>query len=186
MPYDFFMVLEQPGRQELVRSNDNMNNTYRYLPRKATYANPDALPVGFVKDNYRGRDYIGFTCEACHTGQLNYNGVGYRIDGGPAMSDLQNFIGGLTRALNAVDCLLRQTDATLRSERGSYERPRARKLWLGKRDHGRPEKVEPPHHHVLRDQQPHDAFRLCKAGCLRTDLQQDSEYLIDPCLLGKL
>ena len=104
MPYDFFMVLEQPKTQKLFRSDEIINNTYRYLPRKKTFANPDALPVGFVKDNYLGKDYIGFTCAACHTGQFNYKGVGYRIDGGPAMSDLENFIGDLARALNAISC----------------------------------------------------------------------------------
>ena len=73
MPYDFFMVLERPGTSELIRNNENMNNRYRYLPQKATSSNPDALPVGFVKDNYRGEEYVGITCAACHTGQINYN-----------------------------------------------------------------------------------------------------------------
>ena len=100
MPYDFFMVLEQVGSSELFRSNENMNR-YRYLPQKATFSNPDALPVGFVKDDYQGKEYIGLTCAACHTGQINYRGVGIRIDGGPAGSDMETFLLDLVRAMQA-------------------------------------------------------------------------------------
>ncbi|WP_297325570.1 di-heme-cytochrome C peroxidase [Nitrosomonas sp.] len=98
MPYDFFMVLEQPKKPELFRADDNMN-FYRYLPQKATASNPDALPVGWVKDGYKGREFIGLTCAACHTGQVNYNGVGIRIDGGPAGADMENIMKDLAKAL---------------------------------------------------------------------------------------
>ena len=65
-----------------------------------TLNNPDGLPVGFVKtleypdrlyNDGQGRvipEVIGFNCSACHTGQLNFQGTGIRIDGGPAMTDL--------------------------------------------------------------------------------------------------
>jgi hypothetical protein len=111
LPYDLFMVLEKPDTSELFRSNENMNH-YRYLPQKATLRNPDALPVGFVKDNYRHKDYVGFTCAACHTGQLNYKGVGMRIDGGPAGADMVSFLQDLATAVWTV-----RTDA-----RGTRER----------------------------------------------------------------
>ncbi|MXS82395.1 di-heme-cytochrome C peroxidase [Nitrosomonas oligotropha] len=98
MPYDFFMVLEKEGGGELFRSNENMN-FYRYLIRKASSGNPDGLPVGWVKSDYKGQKYIGLTCAACHTGQINYNGVGIRIDGGPSIADMENCIIGLAKAL---------------------------------------------------------------------------------------
>ncbi len=98
MPYDFFMALEKPGESELFRSDENMN-FYRYLPQKATSSNPDALPVGWVKDGYKGKEYIGLTCAACHTGQVNYNGVGIRIDGGPASADMENIMKDIAKAL---------------------------------------------------------------------------------------
>lgn len=98
MPYDFFMVLEKKGSNELFRSNENMN-FYRYLPQKATSGNPDGLPVGFVKDTYKGRDYIGLTCAACHTAQINYKGKGIRIDGGPAIADMESFMRDIVKAL---------------------------------------------------------------------------------------
>lgn len=97
LPYDFFMVLEKENG-ELFRSNENMN-FYRYLTRKASSGNPDGLPVGWVKDDYRGQEYIGLTCAACHTGQINYNGVGIRIDGAPAGADMEQLMIGMAKAL---------------------------------------------------------------------------------------
>lgn len=101
LPYDFFMALEKPGTSDLFRSNDNLN-FYRYLPQKPTLSNPDGLPVGFVKDRYKGVDYLGFTCAACHTAQLNYKGTAIRIDGGPAASDMDSFLENLATAVWAA------------------------------------------------------------------------------------
>lgn len=98
MPYDFFLVLEQADSEKLFRDNDNINR-YRYLPQKPTFSNPDGLPVGMTRDTYQGKTFMGFTCAACHTAQLNYNGVGMRIDGGPAMSDMETFMVDLARAM---------------------------------------------------------------------------------------
>ena len=98
LPYDFFLVVEQPNGKPF-RDNANLNNRYRYLARKATYNNPDGLPIGLVKDNYGGRDFMGFTCSACHTNQINYNGTGIRIDGAPAMADMDTFLTDLGTAL---------------------------------------------------------------------------------------
>jgi len=101
LPYDFFMALEQADKKEAFSSSENMNH-FRYLPQKATFSNPDALPVGFVKDSYRGKNYIGYTCAACHTGQINYEGTGIRIDGAPASADLDGFMASLSKALKAT------------------------------------------------------------------------------------
>lgn len=101
LPYDFFLVVEQPDGS-LFRSNTNMNNRYRYLVRKPTANNPDGLPIGLVKDNYRGRDFMGFTCAACHTGQINYKGIGIRVDGAPAMADMDTFLTDLSADLRAA------------------------------------------------------------------------------------
>src|SRR5262245_23771314 len=101
MPYDFFMVLEQADSDEPFRSIKNVDR-FRYLPQKATFFNPDAMPVGFVKETYRGKDYIGYTCAACHTGQVNYKGQAVRIDGGPSMADMVGFLTELEKAMKAA------------------------------------------------------------------------------------
>ncbi|ODS22806.1 ribonuclease E [Candidatus Endobugula sertula] len=99
VPYDFFIVLEEETSEALLRSNKNMDK-YRYLPQKPTFFNPDGLPVGFVKDTYQGKDYVGYTCAACHTGQINYKGQAMRIDGGPSMADMVGFLTALEKSMS--------------------------------------------------------------------------------------
>ena len=99
IPYDFFIALEQADSTELFRAN-SLIDKYRYLPQKPTFFNPDGLPVGFVKESYKGSDYIGFTCAACHTGQVNYKGTAIRIDGGPAMADMVGFLADLQKSMD--------------------------------------------------------------------------------------
>lgn len=101
IPYDFFLALEQENSTELLRSDQSMDG-FRYLPQKETRFNPDALPVGFVKDSYQGKDYVGYTCAACHTGQVNFGGKAIRIDGGPAMADMVGFLKALEKSLTAT------------------------------------------------------------------------------------
>ena len=69
------------------------------LHKVPTKNNPDGLPVGMVKDEYNGKIYMGFNCAACHTSQINYQGVGLRIDGGPAASDMENFLISMLESL---------------------------------------------------------------------------------------
>lgn len=101
MPYDFFLKLRQENSNEFFRDKMNIDK-YRYLPQKATLFNPDGLPVGFVKTTYKGKDYVGYTCSACHTGQINYKGQAVRIDGGPAMSDMDEFLTDMRKAMTAT------------------------------------------------------------------------------------
>lgn len=102
MPYDIFLNLEQSNSTELFRSNSNMSR-YRYLlQRDEFFDNPDGLPVGFVKNNYEGKNYVGFTCAACHTNQINYQGIGMRIDGGPTLADMEGMLLDLEQALQAT------------------------------------------------------------------------------------
>ena len=101
LPYSWFLALEQAGNTTLFRDNANMNR-FRYLAQKPDTMNPDGLPVGFVKSTVSGRDWLGLTCAACHTAQIDYQDVGYRIDGGAAMSDVDGFQRELTDALKAT------------------------------------------------------------------------------------
>lgn len=120
MPYSWFLALEQPviafhREVPLVKEISNLGR-YGFLPDAPNPDNnPDGLPVGFVKDTafrnpYSGKQQtmLGFTCATCHTGQLNITTpaqlrVGLRIDGGPAMIDLQTFEQDLAKALIFTD-----------------------------------------------------------------------------------
>lgn len=101
LPYEIFVNLEQKDNQQPFINNVSMSK-YRYLPQRKSWDNPDALPVGIVKDSYQGRDYVGFTCAACHTTQINYQGTGMRIDGGPALADMDGMLLALEEALIAT------------------------------------------------------------------------------------
>jgi hypothetical protein len=101
LPYDFFIALEDERSAQAFRANANIDK-YRYLPQKSTFFNPDGLPVGFVKETYKDKDYMGYTCAACHTAQINFKGQAIRIDGGPAMADMTGFLSGLEKAMQAA------------------------------------------------------------------------------------
>ena len=107
LPYDFFLVLEEADSTERFRSNKIIDR-FRFLPQKPTFFNPDGLPVGFAKDDYQGKDYMGFTCAACHTSQVNVKVPGeemlkaIRIDGGPSMADMDGFMKALEKAMKAA------------------------------------------------------------------------------------
>ena len=99
LPSDFFLSLEQADSNILF--NDPMIfDRYRFLPQKPTFFNPDGLAVGFVKDTFQDKSYIGFTCAACHTGQINYHGKSVRIDGGSSMADYEGYLTNLYLSLN--------------------------------------------------------------------------------------
>ena len=77
---------------------DNLSR-YGYLPNPKS---PDGLPVGFVATNAKGGKELGLTCSACHTREIDVSGSAYRIDGGPAIIDIQSFFSDLDTAVNTV------------------------------------------------------------------------------------
>lgn len=106
IPYDFFLELELAGSEEKIRGIKTIDK-YRYLPQDESFFNPDGLPLGFVKDTYKGHEYVGYTCAACHTGQVNYTNdegekFAIRIDGGPAMADMVGFLKELEASMVAT------------------------------------------------------------------------------------
>jgi hypothetical protein len=103
VPYTWFLALEQAASADLFRADGNIERL-RYLPARPTKWNPDGLPVGFVRSvDAQGRSWMGFTCAACHTGQVDYRGTGMRIDGGPTLADAQGFLDDLVAALRATN-----------------------------------------------------------------------------------
>lgn len=111
--YDWFLALRQP--EVSLASTPGKFSDPEYLQRfgfipshKFPEQNPDGLPVGFaVNQKFQEPQtgapppyaVIGLTCAACHTGQINYQGKGIRIDGGSGMVDLGKFKSALGRAM---------------------------------------------------------------------------------------
>ncbi|MER0172049.1 MAG: cytochrome C [Nitrosomonas sp.] len=121
MPYSWFLALEQAGNSDLFRDNKNIKYL-GYIPQDSTPGNPDGLPIGFVKDvitedflasaltatrlssskQDNQMEWLGLTCAACHTAEINYGDKTLRINGGPAQSDFQALMVNLSKALTAT------------------------------------------------------------------------------------
>jgi uncharacterized protein (DUF2235 family)/mono/diheme cytochrome c family protein len=101
LPYAWFIALEQPRftiNGAPLFKDDSYLQGFGFIPDSAYEQNPDALPVGFARDDrfvdpYTGQKSVvlGITCAACHTGELFYGGKAIRIDAGPSLIDLQKF-----------------------------------------------------------------------------------------------
>jgi cytochrome c5 len=103
VPYDWFLALEQAGNDKSFRL-DEVIDRFRFLPAEGEDpSNPDNLPVGFAKGgDAQGRAWLGLTCAACHTGQIEYKSKRVRIEGGPALVDLPILRGEMFLALMAT------------------------------------------------------------------------------------
>lgn len=80
--------------------------------------NPSGLPVGWAEGTWaspqpvvpgqpppRPGTNIGFNCSTCHTGQLNYKGVGIRIEGGGSLADAEAFQDMVGKAILSTELL---------------------------------------------------------------------------------
>ncbi len=101
IPYDWFLAVERTDSEEAFRSAANINR-YGYLTNVASsYYNPDGLPVGMTRhEDDSGEAWVGFTCAACHTGQIDYKGTQMRIDGAPVLADHTAFHDDLIASLS--------------------------------------------------------------------------------------
>src|SRR6266852_1216757 len=80
MPLKWINALKQPNGEPFMAAN---LDRYGYLPNPAS---TKGLPVGFTTNVGNNTTYIGMTCAACHTRQIEVAGTSYRIDGGPAIA----------------------------------------------------------------------------------------------------
>jgi len=98
--YDIFKALERPASAEPFRGDGLAR--FGYLNQLTSSGNPDALPVGFAKDQDHGRAWLGMTCAACHTNRMEINGKVVQVDGAPTLGDLAAFLTELRDSLKAT------------------------------------------------------------------------------------
>lgn len=96
MPLAWLKALRLPDGRPLL---DDSLGRYGYLPNPQS---SDGLPVGLVASGPPGSEVAGMTCAACHTRQIEAGGKTYRIDGGPAITDIGRFFADLDAAVAAV------------------------------------------------------------------------------------
>ncbi|MFM2066317.1 MAG: hypothetical protein RLZZ584_1226 [Pseudomonadota bacterium] len=104
--YEWFLALEQPelslfGAPGLFSDADYMRR-WGFMDAPKSADNPGGLPIGIAltadfKDPNTGhiQRAAGFTCAACHTGQLTYQGTALRIDGGAAVANIPGMLKAL-------------------------------------------------------------------------------------------
>jgi hypothetical protein len=124
MPSSPFMAREGPATsrwwslsiddKEMMASKENLSK-YRLIPDVRPQFNPDLLPIGITKEvvpdelveqlGAGHKEWISYTCAACHTAQLNYKGLGIRVDGGTSLWNFTQFNTALANALLATDAI---------------------------------------------------------------------------------
>jgi hypothetical protein len=104
IPYSWFTWLEQADNTELFRSARHMESL-RYLPIESSALNPSGLPIGFAlnENNQQREAWVGLTCAACHTNQLDYKGKKILIEGAPTLANFALFFNKLVDALNTTN-----------------------------------------------------------------------------------
>ena len=115
MPLSWFQALEQPTSTQPFLTPAYIESFGLLYDAGGV----DDLPVGFAANDaddtnlsysklhwYQGQGHrdkwVGLTCSACHTAQLEFAGTPMRIDGGPSLFDFQSFIEALDAALTAT------------------------------------------------------------------------------------
>jgi len=103
LPYTWFTWLEVADSQDLFRSSEHMNYL-GYLPMGPSQLNPASLPIGFaLNEDKKGDAWVGMTCAACHTNQLDFNGNKFLIEGAPTLGNFVLFFDRLTQAMNKTN-----------------------------------------------------------------------------------
>lgn len=115
LPTAWLQALEQGFvASEPLLAPDNMRRLGFIVDDPAPAGGSRALPmpVGFAAGTMApyapggpAVDWTGFTCAACHTGELRYKGVALRIEGGQAYHDAGAFQAELGRAIFATGLL---------------------------------------------------------------------------------
>ncbi|MEP3046351.1 MAG: di-heme-cytochrome C peroxidase [Roseibium sp.] len=62
----------------------------------------------FISKRYKDlglpTDWLGFNCATCHSGQVEYNGARFLIEGAPAMGDFEALMGLIVDSMEATLC----------------------------------------------------------------------------------
>lgn len=105
--YDIYLALKLADSNELFNSATFADRVGLLIEEADAKNNPDNLPIGVTKTvvssgQFAGT-YMGLTCAACHTSQLQYQGKQVRVDGGTATRfTVIPWLRSLSAALNAT------------------------------------------------------------------------------------
>lgn len=105
IPLPWLLALTQKGSAEPFLAAANVAR-FRFIPDGKHKFNEHGLPVGFAVTQIPSADdpsrlvpWVGWSCAACHTGQIVANGKTIQIDGGPSMQNNLAFVRAMLEAL---------------------------------------------------------------------------------------
>lgn len=108
--YDIYLALKIAGSDKYFNSAEHADRVGLLMDPPNFKTNPDNLPIGIsktvVKSGQFSGIYMGMTCAACHTGQVQYKGQQIRIDGGAGTRI--NIIPWVTSLSEALDATLNE------------------------------------------------------------------------------
>ena len=96
IPYAWIKALKSPEQDQLFVESIP---SFGYIARRKSKENPNGLPVGFLKDEGKEKEYLSVNCAACHTGLIEYGDNTYLVDGAPALGDMQKLLESLVLSL---------------------------------------------------------------------------------------
>ena len=105
IPLPWVLALTQKGSAEPFLTDANIAK-FRFIPDSKHKFNEYGLPVGFavtpipsVDDPSKMIPWVGWSCAACHTGQIVANGKTVQIDGAPSMQHNAAFVRAMLESL---------------------------------------------------------------------------------------
>lgn len=118
LPLEWMEALEQPTSTELFMDPEHIES-FNFFPRRLDVPGREKdaqLVLGMAVNNHSDADFVrtklrwkanqtdtenwvGFTCSACHTSQINYQGHEMRIDGSGALIGFQSLLHTINHAL---------------------------------------------------------------------------------------
>ena len=131
MPYEWAKALKLSNGQSFL---SQLTSSYGYIPDPVSPSNPEGLPVGFLVANPGTKNQqLSMNCAACHTRQIEVAGNKYRIDGGPAFSNLYALFQGIDlivgntlsdqAAFDAFQAAVQVPAETLRKQLNTWYKP---------------------------------------------------------------
>ncbi len=131
MPYEWAKALKLSNGESFL---SQLTSSYGYLPNPVSPSNPEGLPVGFLVANPGTKNQqLSMNCAACHTRQIKVEGINYRIDGGPAFSNLYALFQGIDlvvgntlsdqAAFDAFQAAMQVPAETLRTQLNTWYKP---------------------------------------------------------------
>jgi hypothetical protein len=102
MPAAWLRALHNPDGTPIMSPTNLERLGFEDTHARPSALNPHGWPIGIVVSNIGGIEAAGFTCAACHTGELTYKGTTMRVEGGSTSANIGAFSTQLYDAILAI------------------------------------------------------------------------------------